>query len=115
MPDGSSLDGLTAANLSPALADELQTDAVSGIIVLDIQRGRAAARLHLAVGDIIRSIDGMPVSLVSDLQRALVTAAQPVHLDIERKAHRLTLTASPPPPPAPPAPKPAMPPANASQ
>jgi serine protease Do len=61
------LAGVTVANLSPALADELETIESAGIIVLDVPHGSPAAKAHLAVGDILTAIGGQPVTTVSDL------------------------------------------------
>jgi Do/DeqQ family serine protease len=93
LPDGTALAGLTIANLSPALADELENNTIRGIIVLDIERGMPAARLHLAVGDIIEAIDGMPVATVDALRRTVASLKPPLRLEVQRKERRLTLAA----------------------
>ncbi|MGB8841591.1 MAG: PDZ domain-containing protein, partial [Aliidongia sp.] len=65
------LAGATIASLSPALAEELQADPVAGVIVLEVPRGSAAARLGLLVGDIVDGVDGQPVQTVGELQQRL--------------------------------------------
>ncbi len=73
------LAGATVASLSPALAEELQADPVPGVIVLDVPRASPAARLGLAVGDIVQSVDGQTVATAAELQQARGT-----HLALRR-------------------------------
>ena len=80
------LAGATVASLSPALAEELQADPVPGIIVLDVPRASSAAKLGLAVGDIVQSIDGQPVATVAELQQARGT-----HMALRRDGRVLRL------------------------
>ena len=62
------LSGARVASLSPALAEELGIDsAIPGIVVLDLRRGSRSYDSGLRRGDIIRSIDERPVTLVGDL------------------------------------------------
>ncbi len=69
------LAGATAANLSPALADELQLDSDwRGVVIVEIRRGTTAYRFGFASGDIITSINGQPVTTVAELQTALANA-----------------------------------------
>ena len=69
------LAGATAANLSPALADELQLDSDwRGVVIVEIRRGTTAYRFGFAPGDIITSINGQPVTSVGELQTALANA-----------------------------------------
>ncbi|MEI9983172.1 MAG: PDZ domain-containing protein [Aliidongia sp.] len=65
------------ASLSPALAEELQTEAVAGVIILDAPRASIAARFGLAVGDIVQSVDGQPVATVAELRQYLVHSTAP--------------------------------------
>jgi serine protease Do len=80
------LTGATVASLSPALAEELQADPVPGVIVLDVPRASPAAKLGLAVGDIVQSVDGQPVTTVAELQQARGT-----HLALRRDGRVLRL------------------------
>jgi Do/DeqQ family serine protease len=69
------LSGATVANLSPALADQLQmNNDWKGVVIVQIKRGSTAHRFGLAAGDIIAAINGQPVSSVDDLQAALANA-----------------------------------------
>ncbi len=72
--DGSHpLSGATAANLSPALAEELSAVGVpdAGVIILDLRRGSPAALMRFAPGDIILAINDEKIETVADLELAL--------------------------------------------
>jgi len=84
------LAGATVASLSPALAEELQAEAVGGVIVLEVPHGSAAARLGLAVGDVVQSVDGQPVATVAELQQCLARGTVP-HLALRRDGRLLHL------------------------
>jgi serine protease Do len=68
------LGGATVASLSPALAEELQAEALAGVIVLEAPRGSAAQRFGLDVGDVIESVDGKRITSVAELQQGLAGA-----------------------------------------
>ena len=69
------LAGATVANLSPALADQLQLDSDwRGVVIVEIKRGTTAFRFGLAPADIITAVNGQPVATVSELQTALLSA-----------------------------------------
>ncbi len=68
LPKGHLFAGAKVANMSPALADELQLDIMDkGVIVLAIERGSAAHRSGLRPGDYIVSINNKPVRSVAEL------------------------------------------------
>ena len=81
--------GITVANLSPALADELHTDDVSGVIVLDVPRG--GSHLRLLVGDELLDLNGQPIAEVGQLQGLLQRLAAPWHATIRRDGRTLHL------------------------
>ncbi len=69
------LAGATVANLSPALADQLQLDSDwRGVVIVEIKRGTTAFRFGLAPADIITAVNGQPVATVDELQAALSSA-----------------------------------------
>jgi serine protease Do len=69
------LAGATVANLSPALAEELDlSGAWRGIIVLEILRASAAHRFGFRAGDLIVAVNEREVTRVSELQAALKQA-----------------------------------------
>ena len=59
--------GAKVASLSPALAEELALDsAIEGVVVLEVRRGSAAARLGLQKRDIIQAIQNRVCRTVDD-------------------------------------------------
>ena len=81
--------GITVANLSPALADELHTDDVTGVIVLDVPRG---PHLRLLVGDELLDVNGQPIADVGQLLLLLPRLAGPWRVTIRRDGRTLHLT-----------------------
>ena len=81
--------GVTIANLSPALADELHTDDVTGVIVLDVPRG--GAHLRLLVGDELLDLNGQPIAEVGQLQALLQHVTAPWRATIRRDGRTLHL------------------------
>ena len=64
--------GLTAANLSPAIAEELSSaESRDGVVVMDIAPDSNAAAVAFQKGDMILSINGKPIANTKDLQDAI--------------------------------------------
>ena len=84
--------GVTVANLSPALADELHTDDVEGVIVLDVPR--AGAHMRLLVGDELLDLNGQAIGDVGQLQLLLPRLAAPWRATIRRDGRMLHLAAN---------------------
>jgi len=62
--------GAKIANLSPALADELQLQNVDeGVVVLDIDNGSYASNLGFQRGDVIDTVNGEHIAKTRDLER----------------------------------------------
>ena len=79
------LAGATVANLSPALALEIdRPDAWDGVVVTTIARGSPAHRLRFRVGDIILRINDAEVSDVDQLEALLEEAAGTWSITINR-------------------------------
>jgi serine protease Do len=67
----SPLAGVTVANLSPGLSQELQIDMFRrGVVVLAVDPNGPGARLALGRGDIIESVGGRRMASVADLERS---------------------------------------------
>ena len=63
--------GAKVANLSPALADELQLNNVDhGVVILDIDNGSYASNLGFRRGDVIEEVNGEKIAKTQDLARA---------------------------------------------
>src|SRR5665213_3567474 len=66
--------GAKVANLSPALADELQLQSADeGVVVLDVDNGSYASNLGFRRGDVIVSVNGEAIAKTRDLERATGT------------------------------------------
>jgi Do/DeqQ family serine protease len=62
--------GAKIANLSPALADELQLQNVdTGVVIVDIDNGSYASNLGFQRGDVIQEVNGEPIAKTRDLDR----------------------------------------------
>ena len=86
------LAGATIANLSPAVADQLQIgDEWHGVVIVKIGRGGYAYRLGLAKGDIIESINGQHTASVNDVQDALNAANGSWEITFNRDGQSRTL------------------------
>ena len=68
--------GATLVNTSPAVSEDLQVDfAVDGVAVESVDDGSFASRAGLQKGDVVVSVNGMPIATTKDLARVL--AAMP--------------------------------------
>jgi serine protease Do len=68
------MQGARVANLTPALADEMQMDMMAkGVVVTAIAPASQAARFGFQQGDVVRQINGERVASVAQLRRALTT------------------------------------------
>lgn len=63
--------GVTAVNLSPAVADELQLDAgtADGVAVAEVEDASLAARVGFQRGDVILAVNGVRIQQARDLER----------------------------------------------
>jgi Do/DeqQ family serine protease len=86
------LAGATVANLSPALAEQLQLDGEwKGLVIVQIRRGATAMRLGLTQGDIIVAINGRNLATIEDLQQALDNANGSWEITFRRDGETRTL------------------------
>ncbi|HEX3485200.1 MAG TPA: DegQ family serine endoprotease [Micropepsaceae bacterium] len=66
------MQGARVANITPALADEMQFDMMAkGVVVTGVAGGSQAARFGFKEGDIVRQINGEKIASVAQLKRAL--------------------------------------------
>jgi Do/DeqQ family serine protease len=62
--------GVKVANLSPALADELQVrNAEEGVVIVDVDSGSYASNLGFQRGDVIQEVNGERIGKTRDLER----------------------------------------------
>jgi len=89
---GQPLAGAVIANLSPAIAEQLQlVSDWKGVVIYQLRKGTTAARFGLAAGDIILAVNGKTVATVDELQRALAAAAGSWQIAIRRRGETRTL------------------------
>jgi Do/DeqQ family serine protease len=90
------LAGASVADLSPALAEELNMEEdAQGVIVMKVERRSAAGNLGIARGDIIVSVNGKSVTNVKELEKALIPSDRGWSLHISRGNASLTLMVGP--------------------
>jgi S1-C subfamily serine protease len=66
------MQGAKIANITPALADEMQMDMMAkGVVVTGVAAASQAARFGFQQGDIVRQINGERIATVAQLKRAL--------------------------------------------
>lgn len=77
------LEGLTIANVNPAVLAQYQLPILpSGVVVLNT--GPIAPRIGLQKGDLLREIDGQDINAPEDAARALRNARRSVSIVVER-------------------------------
>ena len=91
LPNGSILAGVSIANLSPALAQELGAGLPErGVVVVNVPQGAPAARTRFPrPGDIVESVNGQRVSSVADVRAALGSAQGQTLFRLNRGGQRV--------------------------
>jgi S1-C subfamily serine protease len=83
--------GVKVANLSPALADELQLQgADQGVVVLDVDNGSYASNLGFRRGDVIISVNGEHIAKTRDLEHATATPNRSWQIIIRRDGQQIS-------------------------
>ncbi len=83
--------GARVANLSPALADELQLQNVDqGVVILSIDEGSVAGNLGFQRGDVIQEVNGKPVGRTRDLDRIAHTPTNGWRIVILRRGQKIS-------------------------
>ena len=83
--------GAKVANLSPALADELQlSNADDGVVILDVDNGSYASNLGFRRGDIVVSVNGDKIEKTRDLARATGTPNRTWRIVILRNGRQIS-------------------------
>ncbi len=82
--------GVKVANLSPALADELQLqNADEGVVIVDVDQGSYASNLGFRRGDIIVSVNGERMAKTRDLAQATSTPSRSWQVLIRRGGQQI--------------------------
>lgn len=83
--------GAKVANLSPALADELQLqNADEGVVILDVDSGSYASNLNFQRGDVIVSVNGEHIAKTRDLEQATSTPNRSWRILIRRGGQQIS-------------------------
>jgi len=83
--------GAKVANLSPALADELQLENASeGVVILDIDQGSYASNVGFKRGDIVVSVNGERIDKTSELARIAKEQRRSWRIVIRRGNEQIT-------------------------
>jgi Do/DeqQ family serine protease len=83
--------GARIANLSPALADELQLQNVDkGVVILDIDNGSYASNLGFQRGDVIGEVNGMRIEKTADLDRVSKTPSKSWRIVLLRRGQKIS-------------------------
>ncbi|HEX6103586.1 MAG TPA: PDZ domain-containing protein [Alphaproteobacteria bacterium] len=86
-------DGAVVVNLSPAVAEELSLDGEwSGVAITAVRRGRLAARIGFAPGDVILAVNGREIATVADLEAVLARGAAAWQVGFRRNGEVETVT-----------------------
>ena len=87
----SPLGGATVANLSPALADQLQLSNLDkGVVVVGVADGSYAASFGFRRGDVILDVNGERIARTADLERATRNPARLWRVAIERGGRKIS-------------------------
>jgi Do/DeqQ family serine protease len=85
--------GAKIANLSPALADELQLQSTDeGVVIIDVDDGSIARNVGFQRGDVVKSVNGDPIEKTRDLARATEKPSQVWRIILVRAGRTMTVT-----------------------
>jgi Do/DeqQ family serine protease len=83
--------GVKVANLSPALADQLQLQNIDdGVVVLDVDQGSYASNLGFQRGDVILQVNGSHIGKTRDLEKASGTPNRTWRIEILRGGQKIS-------------------------
>jgi Do/DeqQ family serine protease len=89
------LTGARVENLSPAVAVDLQLDLMAkGVVIAAVADGTISANQGFRPGDVVKSVNGVAIGNVSELQSALAGAGGHWDMVIDRGGQKLTLSVS---------------------
>jgi len=95
-PEESTLRGITAQELTPAIRDQLGlSPQTRGVVISDLDQDCPAAQQGLQPGDVIESINRQPVRSVADFDRLAAGATGDVLLRVNRQGSSAFVVISP--------------------
>jgi Do/DeqQ family serine protease len=87
--------GVTVANLSPALADELRLDPqTEGVVVTAVADGSPARSVGFQKGDIMLSVNSQKIGKPADLDRIVNAGSRQWHITIVRGGQQISVVFS---------------------
>jgi S1-C subfamily serine protease len=89
----SPLQGAKVANISPAVADELNLDSsTEGVVVTDLADGGTAAGVGFQKGDIILAVNNKKIEKTADLEKATRESARLWRITVVRGGQQIQVT-----------------------
>ena len=83
--------GAKVANLSPAIADELQLDAsAEGVVVIDVADGTLAQSVGIQRGDIVMSVNNQKIAKTGDLDRVVKAGSRLWRITLMRGGQQIS-------------------------
>jgi Do/DeqQ family serine protease len=87
--------GVTVANLSPALADELRLDGQSrGVVIVNVAGGSTAQSLGFHKGDIVVAVNNQKIEKPADLDRVVRAGGRQWRIVINRGGQQMSVILS---------------------
>jgi Do/DeqQ family serine protease len=84
--------GVTVANLSPALADELRLDTQShGVVIVKVTDGSAAQSVGFQKGDIVVSVNNQKIEKSADLDRITRAGSRLWRITVDRGGQQISV------------------------
>jgi Do/DeqQ family serine protease len=85
--------GATVANLSPALADELQLDqSAEGVVITEISDRSSAQVIGFRKGDVVLAVNDTPIESTTDLERVAKAGARLWRVTLVRGGQKISAT-----------------------
>ena len=85
--------GAKVANISPALADELQIDtSINGVVIVDVDDGSIARSVGFQRGDVVLAVNGETVGKTADLRRIADQQSRVWRITIIRGGQQMSVT-----------------------
>jgi Do/DeqQ family serine protease len=86
------LDGARVSNILPGIADEMNLDDTSGVVVVSVRNGSTAQRLGFQPRDIILSVGDVTITSVADLENAVASRQRMWQMEVKRNERILQLS-----------------------
>jgi Do/DeqQ family serine protease len=87
--------GATVANLSPALADELQMDSqAEGVVITEVADGSTAQNFGFRRGDRVMAVNNQRITHTSDLERVTGQASRLWRITLDRGGQQISVVFS---------------------